>query len=173
MSSPDVIHSLHIPAFRMKQDVVPGRYTTMFLTPVLTGEFPIYCAEFCGTNHSKMRSTLVVHRSRREFDDWRAGRGDVSLPLPELGSKIFRTRSCVDCHSLDGKRLIGPTFKGIWGRRETLTNGSTVTVDENYVRESILNPRAKIVRGFPASMPPVVLDDREMRGIIEFLKGVR
>jgi len=173
MSSDDVIHSLFIPAFRVKQDVVPGRYTRLRFTAIEPGIYPIYCTEYCGRDHSAMRSEIVVHKDEADYKKWleRSAYED-SMPLAEVGKKVWETRGCKSCHSLDGSipQGGGPSFKGAWGRTETLASGQSVVVDENYVRESIVNPRAKIVIGFGPVMPPTPLEEREIRGIIEFLK---
>jgi cytochrome c oxidase subunit 2 len=175
MSSDDVIHSLYIPAFRIKQDVVPGRYTRLRFIPTLPGFYPIYCTEYCGRDHSRMRSEVVVHKDAADYQKWleRSAYED-SMPLAEVGKKVWETRGCKSCHSLDGSipQGGGPSFKGMWGKTETMADGSSHKVDENYIRESILNPKAKVVIWFGPVMPPTPLEEREMRGIIEFIKGL-
>lgn len=173
MGSEDVLHSLYVPAFRIKQDVVPGRYTHMYFTATEAGTYPVYCAEFCGTNHSLMRANVVVHPTRAAYDEWAHGDDTANLPLPEVGRRVFEARGCIGCHSLDGTRRVGPSFKGAWGRSEPLEGGGTATVDENYIRESIINPRAKVVAGYPPAMPPTPLEERELQGIIEFIRGLQ
>ena len=173
MSSEDVLHSLYLPAFRVKQDLVPGRYTRMYLTATEPGTYPIKCAEFCGTNHSQMASNVVVHPDQAAYDDWIAGQDTSSMPLPALGRRIYETRACMGCHSDDGSRRVGPSFKGIWGHTVELEGGGTATVDEGYIRESIVEPRAKIVAGYPPAMPPTPLEDREIIGIIEYIKSLQ
>lgn len=173
LSSPDVLHSLWIPAFRVKQDVVPGRYTKLRIRPTQPGTYPIFCAEFCGTNHSLMRSSVVVHPDRADYDRWVRGEGEANMPLPDLGRRIYETRGCSGCHSIDGSPRNGPTFKGLWGRRRLLADGTSVIADEDYVRESILEPRRKLVSGFPPTlMPPTVLSERELAGVIEFIRSL-
>ena len=170
MSSADVVHSLYVPEFRLKQDVVPGRFTRMSFTPVLDGEFRIECAEYCGTNHSLMSAKVVVHPDQQSWDRWSEQGNQQLLSLAEIGKQVHATRGCIACHSLDGKRLVGPSFKGIWNIEEHLADGSTVKVDEDYVRESILKPAAKIVAGYPPAMPPTPLEEREIQGVIAYLK---
>jgi len=172
MGSDDVLHSLFVPAFRIKQDVVPGRYTKMHFTATEPGTYPIYCAEFCGTNHSLMRANVVVHPDRAAYDEWARGQDTAAMPLPDLGRHVYETRGCMGCHSTDGTRRVGPSLKGIWGHAASLEGGGSATVDENYIRESILEPRAKIVAGFPPAMPPTPLEERELQGIIEFIKSL-
>ena len=173
MSSPDVLHSLSIPAFRVKQDVVPGRYTKVWVKPTQAGNFPIYCTEYCGTNHSQMLSEVVVHADRASYDEWANFKIDESLPLEEVGKMVYGNRGCSACHSVDGTRGAGPSFKGLFGKVETFTDGSKLTVDENYIRESIVAPKAKIVRGFGPVMPALPLEEREFLGIIAYIKSLK
>jgi cytochrome c oxidase subunit 2 len=170
LASTDVIHSLYLPDFRLKQDAVPGRFTRMAFTPVLAGTFPVLCAEYCGTDHSRMLATAVVHPDQASFDTWaRAGAGEA-LSLADLGKKVLAAKGCLACHSLDGTPRVGPTFKGLWGREEKLADGTRAKVDENYLRESVLKPGAKVVAGFANLMPPVPLEEREMQGVVAYLQ---
>jgi cytochrome c oxidase subunit 2 len=182
MSSKDVIHSLYIPAFRVKQDVVPGSYSSLWFEPTEAGEFTIECAEYCGgvgeSGHSTMLARVVVMQPD-DFNKWldsEAKAGAGADPV-ELGKKLFTKMTCNTCHSLT-ETLIpggGPSFKGVWGRHETMSDGSSVTVDENYVRESILFPQAKIVKGFGPIMPSFKgqLKDYEIDGLIAYLKTLK
>ncbi|GIW72445.1 MAG: cytochrome c oxidase subunit 2 [Planctomycetota bacterium] len=184
IGSKDTIHSFYVPAFRLKMDAVPNRYTTWWFQPTRQGRFPVYCAEFCGDQHSQMVSAIEVV-SPEEFERWMAQKlkeMQEGIPLAELGRRIYtgelpRGAACLACHSLDGSRLVGPSFKGLWGRQERMQDGSTVTVDEEYIRESLMRPQARIVEGFgPVSAMQTyegVLSDREVLGIIEFLKTVK
>ncbi len=173
MTSQDVIHSFYVPSFRMKQDVVPGMYTAAWFQATEKGDYQIFCTEFCGTNHSKMLSKVHVMEPS-EFDSWLKGGGGAQT-LAEKGFTLTKTKGCVACHSVDGTKVIGPTFKGVFGREESITDGSSVTVDENYIRESILNPQAKLVAGYPPTMPPFqgVLSEDEIKAIVEYLKSVK
>lgn len=174
MTSADVLHSFYIPSFRMKQDVVPGRYAQVWFQAIETGVFQVFCAEFCGTSHSAMLAKVHVV-SKPEFDKWLVGDADAGLPPAERGKKLYTLKGCNACHSIDGAKVVGPTFKGIWGREEELADGTKIKVDENYVSESILNPQAKLVKGFPPSMPTFqgVVNEVEMKALIEFLKTVK
>jgi cytochrome c oxidase subunit 2 len=176
LTSSDVIHSLFIPAFRAKMDAVPGRYTELWFEADRTGEFPILCAEYCGTGHSSMLTKVIVH-PRGRYERWldEQARKAASASPAELGSKLYEQQGCQACHTIDGSPKIGPTLKGAFGREEKLTDGSTVTVDENYIRQSILEPQAKIVQGFAPSMPTYQgkLSDRELTAIIEYLKTLK
>lgn len=136
MSSADVIHSFYVPDFRVKQDAVPGRCTSVWFNAPEAGESIIFCAEYCGTGHSDMTGTVVIQEPE-EFEKWlanNAGGGEGKprdLAPAEWGKQLFRQNACNTCHSTDGTRLTGPTWKGIYGSQETMTDGTTVTVDEN------------------------------------------
>lgn len=201
LQSDDVIHSLFVPAFRTKMDVVPGRYNTMWFRATRAGTFPLYCAEYCGTKHSDMRSACVVHPSEEysavlagldplkklteeQYLEYQkdpaafvAAHPELKLETPaQLGRKLYERKGCKQCHTLDGTVLIGPSWKGLWGRQEALVDGSSVTVEENYVRESILDPQKRIVAGFAGKyMQPYQgrITDREITMIIEFMKTLK
>lgn len=176
MASQDVIHSLYVPEFRLKQDAVPGRYTRMFFTPTLAGTFPILCAEYCGTDHSRMLSSVVVHPDQASFDAWsQEGLAPKGGGLVATGQKLFEEKGCVGCHSTDGSDGVGPTVKGLFGKLEKLEGAKgdqRVKVDEAYVRESIVNPSAKLVDGFADLMPPTPLEEQELQAIIAYLKSI-
>lgn len=170
MSSDDVIHSLFIPAFRVKQDVLPDRYTSLWFEATRTGEFPLFCAEYCGTDHSGMLATVYVH-TEDEFAAWLDEAGvDEDMPLPELGEQLY-TQNCESCHSVDGSQLVGPTFQGLYESERTMEDGETVTADENYLRESIIEPGARVVEGFQDVMPSFErLSEREVTALIAFIQ---
>ena len=172
LASTDVIHSLYVPEFRLKQDAVPGRFTRMFFTPTMAGTFPVLCAEYCGTDHSRMAAQVVVHPDQASFDAWAREGVDAGASLVEVGKRVFTQRGCVACHSLDGSRRVGPTVKGIWGHDVKLADGASVKVDDDYVRESILRPAAKVVAGFPNVMPPAALEERDLQGIVAYLQSL-
>jgi cytochrome c oxidase subunit 2 len=176
LSSTDVIHSLYVPQFRVKKDAVPGRYNRFWFqaTQLSPPEgFDIYCAEYCGQAHSKMLSKVVVHEME-EFKTWLADASDPYKRMTDLeaGANFVRTNGCIQCHSLDGSAANGPTFKDLFGKQEELTDGSRVLVDENYVRESIYDPAAKIVKGYSLGMSSYRgrLKDRDVNAIILYLK---
>ncbi|EYF06501.1 cytochrome c oxidase subunit II [Chondromyces apiculatus] len=175
MSSKDVLHSLYIPEFRVKQDVVPGLYTTIWFNATNAGDTALLCTEYCGSGHSDMLATVKV-LEESDFEKWiEQQSGPSDLPPEELGKLLYAKKSCATCHSVDGSPMQGPTFKGIFGRNEEFSDGSRVAVDENYIRESILNPQAKVVKGFPAVMPTFrgLLKDREIDALIAYLKTVK
>jgi len=173
MSSEDVIHSFYVPAFRVKRDVVPGRYNKLWFRATQKGQFIIFCAEYCGTGHSDMMSLVVVH-DPKEFASWLedAAATFARKSPAEAGAELYKTRGCTSCHSLDGSRGKGPTFKNLFGSTQPLADGTEVKVDENYVRESIMEPLSKLAAGYEPIMPTYKgrLKDREITSIIEFLK---
>ena len=175
MRAKDVIHSFYIPAFRVKQDIVPGRYTKLWFTPTKPGVYRMFCAEYCGKDHSMMKTTVVVHPPGG-YERYIAQQLDEqsNIPPAQLGKKLYQQRGCAGCHSLDGSPLSGPSFKGLFGKNETLTSGS-VLVDENYLRESILDPNAKVVKGFQPVMPSFKgqLSDKQLDGLIEYIKTIK
>lgn len=149
MASEDVIHSLYFPAFRVKTDVLPNRYRTMWFQATKTGRFHIFCAEYCGTNHSAMIGWVEVMDSTA-YQRWLAG--GVEGSMASQGEGLFQKYACNTCHTNDATGR-GPVLAGLYGKTVTLTDGRTVMADENYIRESILNPQAKIVQGFGPIMP--------------------
>ena len=172
MTSADVIHSFYVPAFRVKQDVLPDRYSSLWFEATKPGEYTVFCTEYCGTQHSGMLAKVIVH-PREEFETWLKSAGvPEDMPLAELGARLYREKACFSCHSIDGSPGVGPTFKGLFGHEVELEDGTTVIADENYLRESILQPGAKIVKGFPNVMPAsyASLSEREVAALIEFIK---
>lgn len=176
MTSDDVIHSLYIPAFRLKMDIVPGRYNKTWFQAVEPGEHQLYCAEYCGTQHSTMLAKVVVHPPG-EFEKWLEEAADfLKRVTPAEGGKLlYERRGCVQCHTIDGGAKVGPTFKGVFGMQQAMASGETVTVDENYIRESILEPMAKIRAGYQPVMPTYKgqLKDEEISAIIAYIKSLK
>jgi len=176
LTSVDVIHSLYIPAFRIKMDAVPGRYTEMWFQSTEAGEYPIFCAEYCGAGHSRMLSRVVVHEPGG-YENWLSEQQKKmsSMPLPELGAQLYQKQGCKTCHSIDGSRLVGPSWKGLFGRKETMSDGTVIAVDANYIRESITEPQKRIVSSFAPAMPTYQgkLTDRELTALIEYIKTLK
>ncbi len=191
MTSRDVIHSFFVPAFRVKQDVLPGRYSETWFEAVGPGRHQLFCAEYCGTNHSLMLGEVIVLRPE-EFDSWLADqrRGRVAqqdgaptqdedvTPQADVvrqGEKFAVQYGCVKCHTIDGSPHIGPTWLDLYLRREQLEGGGTVVADEAYMTESMMDPRAKIVRGFNPVMPTFKgrLAGPEAAAIVEYIKSLR
>ncbi len=179
MRSDDVIHSLFIPAFRVKQDVVPGRRTMLWFEATHEGDYDLFCTEYCGQQHSQMVGRVMVY-DPDEFEVIiaEAARWIDEVPDERLhlaGTQFFN--QCASCHSLDGSKLIAPSFKETHelfthGGTRTLTDGSTVTVDEDYIRNSILHPQDDIVSGYPSSMPPGIgkqLGERKVDAMVRFI----
>jgi len=180
MKADDVLHSFFVPAFRVKQDLIPGRYTQLWFTPTKIGTFDIFCAEYCGTGHSAMLGKVIV-LSPEAYDIWEKGVQAVeggavaSLPPVELGEKLYNGKGCNACHSIDGSVVIGPSFKGLYGRTGVFENGSSYTADENYIMKSILEPQEQIVKGFQPVMPSFkgILSDDEITAIIAYMKTLK
>jgi cytochrome c oxidase subunit 2 len=170
LASQDVIHSFYIPAFRVKQDVVPGRYLTMWFQPARAGEYHLFCAEYCGTYHSGMIGRVVVMQPQ-DFQKWLGGVTEES-PV-QTGEKLFSAFDCVDCHAT-GARQRGPQLGGLFGTEVLLESGRQVKFDENYIRESIINPNAKIVKGFPAVMPAYrgQLSEEQILDLIAYIRSL-
>ncbi len=191
ITSRDVIHSFYVPEFRVKQDAVPGRYSETWFEATKPGRYNVYCAEYCGLDHSMMRAEVIVH-SPEEYDEWlareRTGRalqadseplkGDLPrFPgnMAAMGQRIAADKGCFKCHSVDGSQHIGPTFLGLFGRHEKLLGGEEITVDETYITESMMDPNLKLVQGYQPVMPSFLgqLDAPESAAIVEYIKSLR
>lgn len=215
MSSDDVIHSLYVPAFRVKKDAVPGRYNYTYFTATRSGEFPLYCAEYCGTQHSSMITKVIVLDSVEEwrqeiekranlpfrdlpdelYEQWKritsaeqmdafkeqarnlgpewVRKADQLMPASVRGEELATKKGCFTCHSVDGSRLTGPTWKGIMGAMRNFTDGTSGAADENYIRESILYPNKKIVATYAAGQMPQFagqLTERDIDAMIAYLR---
>jgi cytochrome c oxidase subunit 2 len=176
MSSKDVIHSFFVPAFRMKMDVLPNRYTITWFEAIGAGDYDLLCAEYCGKGHSEMLGKVKVV-SDREYAEWLEkgpGTGEGLNPV-DFGAQLYKSKACFTCHSVDGTPNIGPSFKGIYGHKASLEKDSETAVDENYLRESILNPQAKIVAGYQPVMPTYqgVLKDKQIDALIAYIKSLK
>jgi len=177
MTSNDVIHSFWVPEFRVKQDLVPGRITEMRFTPTVIGNYAVRCAEICGTSHAYMESPVIVS-AQTDFDVWmneQVELAEQAAATPEgRGQALVSANGCAACHSLNGAAGIGPTWLGLFGRREILTDGSAVVVDDAYIHESIKAPQAKIVTGFENQlMPTYGFTDEQIADIIAYLKTLK
>lgn len=174
ITSKDVLHSFFVPAFRVKMDAVPGRYTTLWFEPTEPGTYQIFCTEYCGTGHSDMLGKVIVHDTMESFEEAMGGaERPEDMPLAEWGKQLYDKLACGACHSLDGSKKVGPSFKGSWGTERKLADGATATMDDNYIRESLMDPQAKVVAGFAPSMPTFKgqLSDDDIAAIIEFIKA--
>lgn len=177
MISEDVIHSLYVPAFRIKMDLIPQRYTTAWFEATQAGEFDLYCAEYCGTGHSDMITKVIVHNSREDFEKWMEEAAkwmDAKTPVEAGKELVLKRKGCVQCHSVDGRGNTGPTFKGLYGHEVKFVDGSSAVADDDYIRESILEPQARVVAGFgPVSAMNSYagsIKEEEITAIIEYLK---
>jgi cytochrome c oxidase subunit 2 len=178
ITSVDVLHSLSIPAFRVKEDAVPGRETYLWFLPDAAGTYDLFCTEYCGTGHSAMTTTVEV-MPVKEFKLWYAGKTEAEGKAKKLpdGATLVREKGCVACHSLDGTAKVGPTLQGVFGRKEIVVTAGKeheIVVNEDYLKRSLLEPRADIVKGFPPIMPSQkgLLKDDEIDAIIEYLKNL-
>lgn len=173
MSSTDVIHSFFVPEFRIKQDVLPGLYTTIWFEPTEAKETAILCTEYCGTGHSEMLGTVQV-LEQTEFDKWLEGGDDSKLPPAEKGKALFSQWACNSCHSIDGTKGVGPSLKGLFGKTEELADG-TAKADENYIRESIVLSTAKLVKGYAPIMPVFQgqLKDPQVDALVAYIKTLQ
>jgi cytochrome c oxidase subunit 2 len=174
MTSKDVIHSFFVPAFRNKQDVVPGRYTAFWFRADHVGDYQVFCAEYCGDGHSGMMAKVHVV-PREKYEEWLATDAYKGLSAIDVGKKVYASR-CVACHSLTEEKKVGPGWQGVFGHQVQLQGGGTVEADENYIRESIMQPNAKIVLGFPSGVMPTFagqLNEQEIMGVIEYIKSLK
>jgi cytochrome c oxidase subunit 2 len=179
MQSKDVIHSFWVPEFRVKQDVLPGRITEYRITPTLTGNYQVRCAELCGTSHAYMENPVIVV-TEAEYAAW----VDEQVALlaaagqtPEgKGALLVKANGCLGCHSIDGAKLVGPTWLGLFGSEVELSDGTTVPADEAYLKESILNPQGAIVAGYENQLMPNVytsLTEEDLANIIAYIASLK
>ncbi len=171
LTSEDVIHSFYVPAFRVKMDVVPGRYTQIWFEATKTGSFHLFCAEYCGAEHSQMIGTVYVMKPD-EYQTWLEG-GTVATPPVAAGADLFRQYACNTCHEKGGSSR-GPSLEGIAGKEVALAGGGRVTRDDNYLRESILRPSAKMVNGYQNLMPTYQgqIDEQGVAHLIAYIKSL-
>ena len=172
MTSEDVIHDFFVPAFRTKADVVPGRYTTLWFEATKPGRYHLFCAEYCGMNHSGMTGSVIVMESR-EFDNWLSGNTNNATPAA-AGQQLFQTLGCASCHGASGEGGRGPTLVGLFGRQTPLEGGQSVRADEGYIRESIVNPGTKVVAGFQPIMPTFQgqVSEDQLVQLVAFIKSL-
>jgi cytochrome c oxidase subunit II len=173
MTSVDVLHCLFIPAYRIKEDCVPGMKTHLWFTADEAGSYDIFCTEYCGVGHSHMRSKVIV-MTADNFTRWR-NTAEGKTPA-DLGPKIMQAKGCLGCHSIDGTAKVGPTFKKLLGRVETVIAGAAekaVIVDAAFVREHILDPRSVTVKGYPQAMPQIPMTDEELKTIVAYLETIK
>jgi cytochrome c oxidase subunit 2 len=174
-TSEDVLHDLFIPAFRVKADAVPGRYSAIWFEATKVGEYHLFCAEYCGTNHSGMIGTVYVMEPA-DYQAWLAGGGSISGggSMAERGAQLFTQLACVTCHLGDGSGR-GPSLVGVFGSTVTLNDGAKVVADESYLRESILTSQAKTVAGYQQLMPTFqgLVNENDVASLIEYIKSMQ
>lgn len=180
LRSKDVLHDFYVPQFRAKMDMVPGQVSRLWFTPTKAGKYEIACAEYCGIGHFAMRGFVVVDEpeayqtwltSQQTFAQKKEAKAGATMdPVAAKGQKLAADRGCLGCHSVDGAAGMGPTWKGLYGKTEKLSDGSNVVADDNYLKESILNPNAKVVDGFAPAMPPYDMNAEEVAAIIAYTK---
>lgn len=175
--SKDVIHGFFLPAFRVKRDVVPGMSNYAWFVALKPGSYDLFCSQYCGTRHSAMISTVEA-LPEKEFEEWlEHGPGGAAVTAHIDGKKLAGEKGCIGCHSLDGSPGVGPTFKGIMGRSETVVSGGAervITVSEPYLRQSIIDPKADVVKGFAPIMPAFPdLKKEELEALVEFMETVK
>lgn len=189
LRSHDVLHDFYVPQFRARMNIVPGMVTSFWFTPTRAGRYEILCAQLCGIGHYNMRSYVVVE-DEAAFGKWLAAQptfaavmakpgGGISAATgsgPEAGAaqgkSLAQSKGCVACHTVNGAPGVGPTWKGLYGKTETMTDGTTALVDEAYLREFILNPQARHVKGFPPIMPKIPLSDEELAALVAYIQSL-
>jgi cytochrome c oxidase subunit 2 len=177
LTASDVIHGFYLPDFRVKMDAIPGRLTTLWVQPDRPGKYPIYCTVYCGDGHSNMNAQLVV-MDPDEYAEWARGgdeKGKEDEPLPKRGERLVNKAGCLNCHAISGKEKIGPNLQGVFGSKVPLEDGKSVTADEEYLRESLVDPGAKIVKGYPNVMPTykTSMKPGEVQAIVEYMKTLK
>jgi cytochrome c oxidase subunit 2 len=180
MTSQDVIHSLYIPAFRIKQDVLPGRYSRTWFQATQPGIYRLHCTQYCGTLHAKMGGAIIA-MSPSNYQKWlqtnidpSTSESSMSLSMASRGGRLFTKLGCISCHGFNpGVRA--PSLYGIFGKPQGLSTGATIIADENYIRESILNPKAKIVQGYDPIMPSYagLVNEEDILDLIAYIKALK
>ena len=184
ITSDDVLHDFYVPAMRVKHDAIPQRYDTVWFTPNETGKFNVACSQYCGKDHSNMAGSITVE-SQAAYDKWllegppewdemlKTEAGSIAL-----GRQVYENKGCVSCHSVDGSKVRngGPSWKGMWGRTETCSDGESMMVDEKYVRESVEYPAKHIVKGYENIMPSFgggLIREKEFKGLFAYMKSLK
>jgi cytochrome c oxidase subunit 2 len=172
MTSEDVVHSVFVPAFRIKKDVLPGRYTTLWFEATTPGTYQLFCNEYCGVEHSLMSGSVVVMEAR-DYQAWLSEGGDSGAPAPSAGAAVFAAQTCDRCH-LEDSEARAPRLNGLFGRERAFVDGTTAEADDNYLRESILNPRERVVDGYNPIMPTYQgrVTEQELFELIAYIKAL-
>ena len=184
MRSHDVLHDFFVPPLRARMNIVPGQVSTFWFTPTLPGRYEAMCAQLCGVGHHAMRGFVVVE-DETAFKSWLMRQPTFAMtmtppstaalgaadPALALGRSLAQTKGCVACHTVDGSPGVGPTWKGLYGKTETMTDGSTALVDDAYLKAFIRNPQARAVKGFAPVMPKIELTDDELAALAAYIKS--
>ena len=183
LRSHDVLHDFFVPPFRARMNMVPGMVTWYWFTPTKVGRYEVLCAQLCGVGHYNMRGYVVVE-DQASFDAWLKKQPTFAMsmkPAPvaaggadsaaSKGQALAQSKGCVACHTLDGSPGVGPTWKGLFGKTETMADGSTALVDDKYLKEFILNPQARVVKGFAPIMPKIPLSDDELAALAAYIQS--
>ena len=183
LRSHDVLHDFFVPNFRARQNIVPGQISQFWFTPTVPGRYEAMCAQLCGVGHPAMRGFVVVE-SQAQFEAWLArhpsfettqsppaATAEPTDPLVARGRALAQEKGCAACHSIDGSSGVGPTWKNLYGKTESLDDGSTAKVDEAFLRDFIRNPTARSIKGFPPVMPPIPLTDDEVDALVAHIKS--
>jgi cytochrome c oxidase subunit 2 len=186
LRSDDVLHDFYVPQFRGRMNIVPGMVTTFWFTPTKAGRYEIMCSQLCGVGHYNMRSVVVVEeepafqawlKAQPTFAKTQERRQDSSTAaatpdaLMTKGKALAQSKGCTACHTIDGGPGVGPTWKGLYGKMETMANGSTELVDDAYLKDFILNPSKRVVKGFAPIMPKVDLSEEELTALVAYIKS--
>lgn len=176
MTSLDVLHAFYVPAFRVKQDIIPRRYTYIYFTPSRLGTYRLYCAEYCGMNHSLMKQKAFVHEAstwQRFLDESKAA--EQNMDPVDLGKMVWEKKGCNACHTVDGSPKVGPSWKGTFGTDVGLADGSTVKMDATYIRTAIMEPQKQSRPGYPPSMPTYAgqLSEAEINGVAAYIESLK
>ena len=184
LRSNDSLHDFFVPQFRARMNIVPGQVSWFWLTPTLAGRFEAMCAQLCGVGHPTMHGYVVVE-DEAAFKTWLAAQPTFAMTrapaapaagggpeaLAARGGSLYQTKGCVACHTLDGKAGVGPSWKGLFGKTETMEDGSTALVDETYLRGFIRDPKSRDIKGFPNVMPPIPMTDDELDALVAYIKA--
>jgi len=176
LTSQDVIHGFYAPAFRIKQDAVPGMETTLWFQPTQTGTFDVMCSQYCGLEHSHMLTKIIV-LPQEEFIKWyQVKKEEVALKGPPPGTKLYQEKGCFACHSTDGSPRVGPTFKGLFGKKEKVISGGKgemVIVDEAFIRKFVSEPNVVHIEGYPPIMPKISMTNEELTALVVYIKSLK
>jgi len=176
LKSQDVIHGFYAPAFRIKQDAVPGMETHLWFQPTEVGTFDVMCSQYCGLEHAHMLSKIIV-LPQEEFKNWyEAKKQEAALKKAPPGAELYEEKGCAGCHSTDGSPRIGPTFKGLLGKREVVTSAGkkeTIVVDEAFIQKFISEPNVVNIEGYPPIMPKITMTDEELKALVDYIKSLK